>query len=191
MTKRVRAMRKGTGKTNMTENLPQSCIKGLFKREQRLGKKSLKMLYPSQVSPNTNVKSISQIVTFRSIPIMYGKEKFGIKPNTLRVLDKKDSRFKALRNGCKFIRIVNTKTGEHFTREITDYTVWQGLAIISWIHREEQVSPNTRRRKHPLLKNEIEIIQKTLSGKCYPSDEYILKVVERLEDLKRTWYKSR
>lgn len=47
----------------------------------------------------------------------------------------------------------------------------------------------TNKRKHILLKNEIEMIQLTLKKEVYPSEEYILRLVERLEKLKRKWYK--
>lgn len=71
-------------------------------------------------------------VKFKSIPGMFDKEKDGRKPNTLRKIDGEDIRFYALKHGCKRITIINTATGEKFTRDITDYTEWEGYAIISW-----------------------------------------------------------
>lgn len=68
---------------------------------------------------------------------MYEKEKEGRKPNTLRRIYPQDDRFKLLRNGCKIISIYNTNNLlEHFERKITDYTEWEGWAIISWKHSQ-------------------------------------------------------
>jgi len=72
------------------------------------------------------------IVQFKSTPEIYKKEKSGAKSNTLRKIDLKDDRFKALRRGCKRLRIVKTDLTEGFERYITDYTEWDGYAIISW-----------------------------------------------------------
>jgi len=44
------------------------------------------------------------------------------------------------------------------------------------------------RRKHILLKNEIEILQMILKEEAYPTREYKLKLSNRLESLKRKWY---
>lgn len=44
-------------------------------------------------------------------------------------------------------------------------------------------------RNKPLLKTEIEMIQIVLEDKAFPTEEYRLKLIERLEDLKRMWYK--
>ena len=79
---------------------------------------------------------MTSVVTFKSIPLNYNKEFIGIKPNTLRKIDETDIRFKALRDGCSRIRIVNTETHEYFEREIIDYTEWDGYAIISWIQND-------------------------------------------------------
>jgi len=72
------------------------------------------------------------IAQFKSIPEMYGKEKSGAKPNTIRKIDANDDRFKALRRGCKRISIMKSDMSESFERYITDYTEWEGYAIISW-----------------------------------------------------------
>lgn len=45
------------------------------------------------------------------------------------------------------------------------------------------------KRKHALLKNEIEMIQEFLVGDVYPDAKYLIKLHERLENLKREWYK--
>ena len=47
------------------------------------------------------------------------------------------------------------------------------------------------RRKHILLKNEIDMIQEMLLQHYYPTERYISKIVERLEELKKEWYKSK
>ena len=47
------------------------------------------------------------------------------------------------------------------------------------------------KRKHPLLKNEIEMIQIVLREEGFPTKEYRLKLVERLEELKGKWYKNK
>lgn len=79
------------------------------------------------------MKNEKVIVTFKSIPEMFKKEKDDIKPNTLRKIDTKDFRFKALRLGIvTHIKIINTESKLYFTREITDYTEWDNMAIISW-----------------------------------------------------------
>jgi len=44
-------------------------------------------------------------------------------------------------------------------------------------------------RKHCLLRNEIEMLQIVLREEGYPTREYRLKLAERLENLKREWYK--
>jgi hypothetical protein len=72
-------------------------------------------------------------VTFKSLPDIFAKEKDGRKPNTLGMLDDLDTRFAELLNGtATHITILNTHTGEEFTREITDVTEWDGYLIISW-----------------------------------------------------------
>lgn len=45
------------------------------------------------------------------------------------------------------------------------------------------------KRKHILLRNEIELLQKTLAGNAYPVDFWRKKIIERLEELKCKWYK--
>ena len=85
----------------------------------------------------TEVKSFGReynYVKFKSIPSMYHKEKEGLKPNTLRKIDNEDKRFELLRKGNCAIAIINSETQEFFTREVTDYTEWDGYAIISWKH---------------------------------------------------------
>ncbi len=71
-------------------------------------------------------------VEFKSTPDYYHKERSGLKPNTVRKIDKDDVRFKLLRNGCQVIVITNALTKQSFKRYITDYTQWEHWAIISW-----------------------------------------------------------
>ena len=79
------------------------------------------------------------IVTFKSIPEMFEKEKSGIKPNTFRKIQKDDYRFIALRMGIvKRISIHLPDISDMFEREITDYTEWDGYAIISWKQLEKE-----------------------------------------------------
>lgn len=76
-------------------------------------------------------------VCFKSNNENYWKEKTGKKPNTFRKIDVKDSRFETLRNyGCPYIRITNADTEEYFVRNITDYTEFEGYAIISWDNKK-------------------------------------------------------
>lgn len=46
-------------------------------------------------------------------------------------------------------------------------------------------------RKNPLLKNEIEMIQIILREEGYPTKEYRENLADKLEDLKKLWYKSK
>lgn len=84
------------------------------------------------------------IVTFKSNPEMYWKERGGDKPNTLRKIDKDDPRFQKLNRRMKgwqseptHICIENNSSGDHFIREITDVTEWEDWMIISWRHENE------------------------------------------------------
>ena len=65
-------------------------------------------------------------ITVKSNPEFFRKEKLGVKPNTVRMLDLKDE-----------ITVVNTETGETFTRIIKDISVWKGIIIISWQDKDE------------------------------------------------------
>lgn len=71
-------------------------------------------------------------VTFKSVPEFFVKEKNGSKPNTVRVIDLNDDRFKVLRRGCKRIVITLPDYSDSFERYVTDYSEWNGFAIISW-----------------------------------------------------------
>ena len=81
------------------------------------------------------IMSDNTALVFKSIPEMYEKEKDGRKPNTLREVEKGDKRLTNLTNWPQFpldIIIINTESGEHFRREITDITFWKGWWLISW-----------------------------------------------------------
>ncbi len=43
--------------------------------------------------------------------------------------------------------------------------------------------------KHPLLKNEIETLQLILSGRVFPREAYCIKLINKLDDLKKRDYK--
>jgi hypothetical protein len=88
-------------------------------------------------------------ITFKSTPENYAKECDGRKCNTCRKRDDLvqmeyapehcDPRF-ILLDDFRYekidrleIQLVNTETGESFTRQITDVTLWEGIYIISWM----------------------------------------------------------
>jgi hypothetical protein len=81
-------------------------------------------------------------IHFKSIPEVFYKEMGGLKPNTIRVFDHTEEQCfsrTVSRNGKPDkIRIVNTNTGEEFTRKITDVTkiMINGVNIFcfSWNH---------------------------------------------------------
>jgi len=78
-------------------------------------------------------------ITFKSTPDNFVKEYLGLKSNTIRKFDDyTDVRFDLI---VKFmanefsqlnITIVNTKTNEEFTRQVTDITKFDNYYIISW-----------------------------------------------------------
>ena len=72
-------------------------------------------------------------ITVKSSPEFYRKEKLGVKPNTVRILDFKDE-----------ITVVNSETEEFFTRTIKDISIWHGVIIISWREDNENKSRNDR-----------------------------------------------
>lgn len=78
-------------------------------------------------------------ICFKSDPSMFKKEQSGIKPNTVRQLTLEEAAplllpcddFKEL---VDTIQIVESKTGEFFTRELTDITYYDDRFIFSWKH---------------------------------------------------------
>jgi hypothetical protein len=77
-------------------------------------------------------KKMDKIVSFKSCPEMWVKESDGVKPCTIRKIDESDPRFSALRNGAEILLIENTDNGEMFQAFVTDYSEWDGWAIISF-----------------------------------------------------------
>ena len=80
-------------------------------------------------------------IRFRSKPKYWIKEYQGLKPNTERVFDKEDDvREEILREfmyghtNTLTIEIQNTKTGEVFSRRVTDVSQWNKIYVISWFH---------------------------------------------------------
>ena len=57
-----------------------------------------------------------RLVVAKSTPVFYAFERDGYKSNTVRVVDTAE---KALLEACRRIEIVNTESGESFTRDIT------------------------------------------------------------------------
>lgn len=83
------------------------------------------------------------MLTFKSMPLFYFKEESGVKPNTVRIVEKHDTRYAYL-NDCehppKKIKIVNAGNPKlFFVREITDISYWSDkeLWIISFKHKED------------------------------------------------------
>lgn len=93
---------------------------------------------------------MKQVITFKSYPEFYEKEKSGLKCNTVRTFfDTYDERAVIL---CKInlgeeknvlIEIENTETKEKFQRVISDVTVIrmanEAVYIISWRHEDDEV----------------------------------------------------
>lgn len=75
-----------------------------------------------------------ETIHFKSIPENYEKEKDGRKPNTLRSNKSYAEHLSSEVMQPTIIIIENSKTGEYFTRQITDITIWQDWVIISWKH---------------------------------------------------------
>lgn len=77
------------------------------------------------------------MITFKSLPEYFYKERSGLKPNTVRIVDK-DERFNKLFSGeVKVIKIVNsqniTQSFERFISDITFFDVnGTEVVIISW-----------------------------------------------------------
>jgi hypothetical protein len=82
--------------------------------------------------------SIPPSVEFKSTGEFYKKEKSGIKPNTVRVVNAFGLRYAEV---AVFITIIDTATGDHFTRKITDLSLLgnvlgKPLIVISWDSKE-------------------------------------------------------
>ena len=87
---------------------------------------------------------MKKIVSFKSIPEYFEKEKCGFKPYTYRYIDSySDERFQILRAGHflnyshkYIIEITNSITGESFRRVITDVFKTGEHLIIAWRENE-------------------------------------------------------
>lgn len=82
------------------------------------------------------------IIYFKSNPFFFYKEKSGQKPNTIRKVGDNDTRFDDLLEMIQTreygqIVIKNNKTGEEFTRQITDVSYYDENFIISWRHQDD------------------------------------------------------
>lgn len=80
-------------------------------------------------------------IQVKSAPAYFEKEKEGIKPNTVRKIPFGDGRDIIIKKWAETkeygtITVINAITGEKFTRQVTDVTLWKGNAIISWRHEK-------------------------------------------------------
>ncbi len=80
-----------------------------------------------------------EIITFKSIDSIFQKERSGVKPNTSRVVDWQDERFRSLArmalgyDPMGYVKIENSEhKGINFTRKIKDVTFFNDTVIISW-----------------------------------------------------------
>ena len=77
-------------------------------------------------------------IVFKSNPENYLKEKYGAKPNTVRILSNTEwCDFQDSLKKLKTIMIVNSDTGQSFERELRDITEWNinddiEVWIFSW-----------------------------------------------------------
>ena len=93
---------------------------------------------------------MKQVITFKSYPEFFEKEKSGLKCNTVRMFELSDDREYILRDIINeeikkedvILKIMNANTGETFEREISDVSKFEinnmEIYIISWIHKDER-----------------------------------------------------
>ncbi len=85
------------------------------------------------------------MITFKSTPENYEKEKSGKKANTERIMksidDSRHAKLLKMINTQIYdkIQIVNTESDDSFIRQITDVTFWNGIWIISWDSHEGRI----------------------------------------------------
>jgi len=91
-----------------------------------------------------------EIVTFKSLPKYYNKEKSGKKPNTIRERTNED-KFLDLETK-RFIRIVNTETRESFVRKIKDFSYWKEFVIISWETEQQKEIKELKKKLKDVMK---------------------------------------
>ncbi|EFS20673.1 hypothetical protein FSBG_00170 [Fusobacterium gonidiaformans 3-1-5R] len=94
---------------------------------------------------------MKQVITFKSYPEFYEKEKSGLKCNTVRLFTLSDDREYILQDIMNeeikkedvILRIMNSDTGETFEREISDVSKFEvnnvEIYIISWRHEDDEV----------------------------------------------------
>ena len=87
------------------------------------------------------MKIENNTIIFKSAPEYYQKEKSGLKCNTVRQITKPDEYkafhyfyryFDILHN--KTIKIINSESGEYFTRRLSDINTFKEFYIFSWGH---------------------------------------------------------
>ncbi|MCF0163362.1 MAG: hypothetical protein HUJ88_12405 [Fusobacterium necrophorum] len=93
---------------------------------------------------------MKQIITFKSYPEFFEKEKSGLKSNTVRIFELNDDREYILRDIMNeeikkenvVLEILNAETGETFEREISDVSKFEinniEIYIISWRHEDDE-----------------------------------------------------
>lgn len=78
---------------------------------------------------------MNKILDFKTVVPLFEKEKYGAKPLTIRQVDNKDKRFRALaqwNRDCNWaLRITNPDTGESFIRRIksVSYLVYHDWSV--------------------------------------------------------------
>lgn len=88
------------------------------------------------------MKTKLETVCFKSVSPFFEKERNGLKPNTVRVIDLDDERFLTLEQWAfnnkplGEIQIMNPNTGAGFRRKVKDVSFWNRFCIISWEHEE-------------------------------------------------------
>lgn len=81
---------------------------------------------------------VKYTIEFKTFPEIWIKEESGLKPNTLRIYNKQDKRFKILSEFAKGnlkeldIKIINGENSKSFIRSVKDVTFWDDYVIISW-----------------------------------------------------------
>jgi len=88
---------------------------------------------------------IKTLFKFKSQQPYYDKERYGIKNNTVRVIDLNDERFLDLiywnrvgwNDGDIQIQITNVEQPNNsFTRDIRDISIYNNLMVITWNEKE-------------------------------------------------------
>lgn len=89
---------------------------------------------------------MNTVFKFKSKQVFYEKEREGIKNNTVRIIGIDEDKFQELiywnlagyNDGDLQIKIVNADNHKQFfVRDIRDISIYHGLMIITWNHKEE------------------------------------------------------